>query len=467
MVLSVKPQVDPALRAQSAAHLQSLCAWAAEAMHQPLSEAIRHRAALVLMDDLGAAVAASSEPEVIAALKIEMRASPGDEASVFAAGLPRLSRVGAAVANGMAATWCELDEGYRLAPCHAGACIWPVLVAEAEATGASIGTLLQALAIAYDITARFAEAFPFGTMSVHPHAAYATIGATAGLALLRRLDPAAFLDALTAATSMTFAGPYGHAIDGALVRNAWTAANAFIAFRAIEWAGAGITGIPETAYDVFAVSFGTGCLPEKLVAGLGTDWAIANGYHKVFACCQYAHSMIEASLELHERLGPDARHAIAAIDVETHPRGLTLTGTDPATVLAAKFSMPHAAAAVARMASGGQAAFSSAARVDPAIAALRHKVVLKPLETLQPWPNDRAAKVTWTLRDGQQHSASCLNARGGADQPFDETTLVAKLGDNVGQMLPGMVAPLANLLRSCADDGRPWRELMAEMGRSR
>lgn len=466
MVLSVKPQVDPALRAQSAAHLQTLCAWAVSAMQQSLPEAIRRRAALVLMDDLGAAVAASSEPEVIAAREIEMRSSPGAEASIFAGGLPRLSRMGAAVANGMAATWCELDEGYRLAPCHAGACIWPVLVAEAEATGASTGTILKALAIAYDITARFAEAFPFGTMSVHPHAAYATIGAVSGLALLRGLDADAFLDAVTTATSMTFAGPYGHAIDGALVRNAWTAANAFIAFRSVEWAAAGITGIPETAYDVFAVSFGTACLPEKLVSALGQDWAIANGYHKVFACCQYAHSMIEASLELHERLGSGARHAIAAIEVETHPRGLTLTGTDPATVLAAKFSMPHAAAAVARMASGGQAAFSSAAWVDPSIAALRHKVALKPLASLQPWPNDRAATVTWIMQDGQRHSASCLNARGGADQPFEDATLVAKLQENAGSALPGMAAPLTRLLTSDAEDARPWRDLVAEMGKS-
>src|SRR5256885_2487954 len=41
-----------------------------------------------------------------------------------------------AAANGAAATWCELDEGYRLAPAHAGAYILPALLAEAEATGA-------------------------------------------------------------------------------------------------------------------------------------------------------------------------------------------------------------------------------------------------------------------------------------------------------------------------------------------
>ncbi len=217
--------------------------------------------------------------------------------------MPSLNRIGAAVANGMAATWCELDEGYRLAPCHAGAYVWPALLAEAEAGGASTEATLAALAVAYEITARCAQAFPFATMSVHPHAAYATIGAVAGIGLLRGLEPVQLRDALTAAASMTFAGPYGHAIDGALVRNAWTAAGCWIAFRSVDWAKAGITGIPETLYDVFAVCFGTSCNPERLERDLGTEWAISDGYHKVFACCQYAHSMIEASLELHARLG--------------------------------------------------------------------------------------------------------------------------------------------------------------------
>jgi 2-methylcitrate dehydratase PrpD len=463
MVLNVAPEVSEADRRRSAEALARLCEWAVSAARQPLPDAIRHRAALVLLDDLGAAVAASTEPEVAAARDIELRSSRRAEATVFAAGAPRLDRVGAAVANGMAATWCELDEGYRLAPCHAGAYVWPALLAEAEASKASTAETLQALAVAYEITARCAQAFPFATMSVHPHAAFATIGAAAGIGLLRRLDAAQFMAALTGAASMTFAGPYGHAIDGALVRNAWTAASGWIAFRSVDWALAGIAGIPETLHDVFCVCFGTACRPDALDAGLGASWAISDGYHKVFACCQYAHSMLEASLSLHERLGPQARTNIDAIEVHTHPRGLTLTGVEPATVLAAKFSMPHAAAAVARLASGGQAAFSSAARIDPGIAALRRKVELKPLENLAPWPHDRAARIIWVMRDGSRHEASCLGAKGGADLPFDEATLIAKLVENASQEMPGMAGPLVGLLKPSAADGLPWGEFVASM----
>jgi 2-methylcitrate dehydratase PrpD len=154
----------------------------------------------------------------------------------------------------------------------------------------------------------------------------------------------------------------------------------------------GIGGIPETAYDVFATCLGTDARPQELSDRLGTIWAIEDGYHKIFACCQYAHSALEASLALHQRVGPDAPQNIERIVVETHPRGLTLTGVEPATVLAAKFSMPHALAAVAVRKTGGKNAFANDTLSDPAIAALRHKVELKPYAPLAP---TSTSEPTW------------------------------------------------------------------------
>lgn len=392
MVLSAKTPASD--RAAVADAFTILCRWAAEARLKPLSADVRRRAALVLIDDIGAAVAASREPQVEKAAALEISSARSQDATVFAPGARRIDRIGAAIANGMAATWAELDEGYRLAPCHAGAYIWPALVAEAEATDATLGDTLHALAVGYEITARISRAFPFATMTVHPHAAFATIGAAAGIALLRRLDASQLIAAISGAASMSFAGPYGHAIDGALVRNAWTAAGAFIGFRSVDWALAGIGGIPESPFDVFSTCFGTSVDPAALTTSLGVQWAISDGYHKIFACCQYAHSMLEASLELHDRLGAGAGERISAIEVETHPRGMTLTAVEPPTVLSAKFSMPHAAAAVARRATGGQASFGDDTLTDPAIAELRRNVRLIPLQKIEPWPNDRGAKVT-------------------------------------------------------------------------
>lgn len=456
---------DPEARAQTAEGMRALARWAASPEARRLPDAVRRRAALILLDDLGAMVAGAREPQVGAACAGFLRAAGSAEATLFAPGAPRLDRYSAAGANGLAAAWCELDEGYRAIPCHAGAYLLSALLAEAEAKGASVADVLDAIAIAYEITIRIAHAFPFVPLNVHPHAAFATIGAAAGAAAARRLDAEQLLGAVTGAASMSFAGPFDHAPKGALIRNAWTSAGAWIGLRAVDWAQAGIAGLAETPYDVFAVCFGTEVHPARLAEDLGAAWGVSRGYHKIFACCQYAHSTVEASLKLHARLGDrQTADALREIVVETHPLGLTLTTVEPATVLAAKFSMPHAAAAVARLGTGGQGAFSGAALQDPAIAGLRRQVRLQPIVPIGAPPNDRPARVTWRFQDGTEWSEACDSARGGADQPFDDATLLAKLSDNTATVFPAMRATLEAILAGePAALARGWAETVRLM----
>lgn len=455
---------DPAERARSAHSFRELAHWAADAS-QPLPEHARRRAALILADDIGAMVAASTEPQVAAAVEgFATSSSPTAEATVFAPGARRLDRYAAAAANGMAAAWCELDEGYRLAPCHAGAYLLPALLAEAESRDADVAAVLSALARAYELTTRLAMAFPFTTMTVHPHAAFATIGAAAGAAITRGLDGARLAGAVSSAASMTFAGPFGIAPDGALVRNAWTAAGAWIGMRAADWTDQDITGLDSTPYDVFVGLFGTGSVPEAMTTGLGQRWAVEDGYHKVFACCQYAHSALEATLALGGRAAAEGRRPsdLSEIVVETHPKGLNLTTVEPATVLGAKFSMPHAVAAGALLGTGGQPAFTSATLTDPAIAELRRKVRLAAHPAIGEPPYDRPARVTWRFADGETWSAACASARGGADQPFSEETMIAKLAEGTRNVFPDMASHLTALIRGEGDWGaRRWRELLA------
>src|ERR1044072_588334 len=178
--------------------------------------------------------------------------------------------------------------------------------------------------------------------------------------------------------------------------------------RAADLAPLGFGGIAESTYDVFVGCFGTRADPPALTAHLGERWAIARRYHKLFPCCPYAPSAVEASLALGEKLVGSGRTSddIAEITVETHPRGLTLTETDPPTVLSAKFSMPHAIAAGAVRRSGGQGAVTADTLDDPAIARLRHAMRLQPYTPIAPWPKDRPGRVTWRLSDGETWSRS-------------------------------------------------------------
>lgn len=451
-------------RMKTIGNTRKLLEWAAEAVTKPLPEPVRRRAAIILADDIGAMVAGSLEVQVAATREGLLRTSSNRaEATVLAKGAPRVDRYAAASANGMAITWCEIDEGFRKASCHAGAYTIPALLAESEAQGRTVEEVLRALAVAYEVTTRFALAFRFPRFNVHPHAAFAGIGAAAAASLARKQDGNTMRAAVTGGASMAFAGPFDTAVDGALIRNAWTSVGAWLGLRAADWAESGIGGNDVTPYDVFVGVYGCDVDPEALVDDLGNVWSVSSGYHKVFACCAYAHSAIEATLDLLKRM-ERRKDEIDEIVVEVSPGGQALKNAMPETVLAAKFSIPHAIAATVHLGTAGASAFTQDKLNDPEIAKLRARVRLQPYPNIKPPPHDRPARVTLRFNDGAEMHAVVESARGGADRPFDEPALLAKLAENAGPVFPAVADTMARMIGGEKDLlSRGWREVLAEM----
>jgi 2-methylcitrate dehydratase PrpD len=448
MVLTECPAAGK--RLASARAFAELCTWASTISLDVVPPDVLKRACLVLADDIAAIVAAATEPEV-AQVQAQLARDAGGHAAATVLGRTplRVDRHTAAAANGIAICWAELDEGYRLVTCHAGAYIIPALIAEAEASGASTRAVIASLAVAYEVTARIAYAFPQQPLRVHPHGAFAPLGAAAGVARLRGYCARDFLAALSSAMTMSHAGPYSHAPAGALARNAWTATGAWAGYRAADWALVGISGVAETIFDVMATCYGHDCLPERLTSDLGTTWAVMSGYHKMMACCQYAHAAVEATLALraaHPALADPGN--VAAIVVATHPMGETLATPEPQTVLAGKFSLLHAVATSAVHGSAGANAFARSSLTDPRIAALRSRIRLVPHRDIKAWPKDRPARVEVTFKDGRQISASIDSARGGPDDPFGEHELWAKIAALTADLYPAMTARLQGLATS-------------------
>src|SRR3546814_20215310 len=107
------------------------------------------------------------------------------------------------------------------------------------------------------------------------------------------------------------------------------------------WADCGIMGIDDSAYDVFTDVLGGTPRPGTLTEGLGKNWAILDGYVKIFACCQHTHSAVEAAMVLRQRLDGTALDHIAEVSVETHPQAMPLSNRPPATTLPGRFTNPH------------------------------------------------------------------------------------------------------------------------------
>ena len=116
MVLSTAEQAQ---RKSAGDGIRDLVSWAAATPADAIPDHVVRRAALVLADNIAATAAAESEPEVRKAQALFADRATAHEATIFNRLRARVDRYAAAAANGTAATWCELDEGYRLAPCHA------------------------------------------------------------------------------------------------------------------------------------------------------------------------------------------------------------------------------------------------------------------------------------------------------------------------------------------------------------
>jgi len=416
--------------------LIQLAAWASELEWATVPEDVRRIVALTVLDDFGAMIAARDEPELIAVRESIARGAGAAEATVFDGQRKKVDRYSAALSNGIAADWCELDGGYRPVVCHATLYCLPAALAETEAIGASLANMLLAILVGYEVVARVARCFTLPELVLHPHAGLATIGAVAAVAKLRRFSGEETAKAICTGATMVLPGPFNHAVKGALIRNAWPGLCAQNGLRAADWSVLGVTGTDHSLTEVYSDLFNAEVNPTELYEGLGQAWLVMDGYHKLYACCQYGHSVVEAILAALggvEKFNPEN---VTRISVETHPKALKLDNATPATTLAAKFSIQHIAATTVTFGHAGADAFSSNTLDHPSVRRLREVVSISPFQPEMEWPNDRPARVSLLLRDGQVFQGECLSARGGRDRPFNSDEISEKAAENLRGTYP-------------------------------
>ncbi len=451
-------------RESTAQAIRDLAAWAVRTPASAIPREVLARGARVIADDLAAIIGARDEPEVKAFHERVLGRARLVEATVFRGGRSRTDRVSAAVANAVAADWLELDEGYRITPCHAGLYVLPALLAEAEARNLAFGEMLRALVLGYEIVTRVARAWTQRAMNMQSHGRYCAVGAAAGVALARGADARTLVDALGTAVTLTGPSPRNHLAEGILARNLWPASGAWAGSMALEWAECGIAGAPGAFFDVYSTVLGGEAHPARLTEGLGARWAVEDGYTKIYACCQHLHSAVEATVAMRERLlARSSLGDIAAVRVETHALALPLVNYRPQTTLGAKFSMPHAIAAALVTGTGGAEAFAAGTLAEASIGRLRECVTVAPWTRDLAPPNDRPARVIVELRDGGKLEAECLSAAGGPDRPLPLDTVFGKISALAAPVYPRMRPLFEELVRlpaSRMDTG--WSDIVSE-----
>jgi len=395
---------------------------------------VAHVSRRVLLDNLGAIMRGSEEPENVRLARL-VRRDPGSgpAATLLGAGFARTEPAIAALVNGVQACSVELDDGYRFATAHAGANVLPGTLAAAEALGSSGRDLLLALILGYEATSRAAAALRTPKFVTIGHGLFSALGTAVAVAKLKGYARPQMREALNLSASLGHIASYRVLMAGANVRNFWNGAGARDGILATELVECGYLGLPDgpaTSYGLLGPFE-----PARMVDGLGAPFCIAQNYHKQYACNGNFDASIESTLRLvctHGVRPQDIRRITVDIYAPYH----TLDVARPRSTLGAKFSLRYAVAAAAVLGHARHEAFTAEALANPDIQRVTDATTLREdAELAKRIPTVRPARVTIELADGRTVSDLTEDPRGHFGNPFTDTELAEKFATLAGRYM--------------------------------
>ena len=398
----------------------------------------------------------------------------------------------AALVNGAAGHVVEMDDLHNASIYHPATCVFPALLAAAEAAAATPSRFLAAAVAGYEVSIRVGEALgPEHYVFFHTTGTAGTIGAAVAVGHLLGLDEQRLLWAMGNAATQA-AGLWQFLEEGSMSKQLHTAKAAYNGALAAYLAEQGFTG-PEHSLrgergllaattPAGALAIGGGydeSLKQRQLARLleGISEGAVGSTHafsefktpgvsiKYHASCRHTHSSVDALLELmrEHALAADDLRAIRA-DVYTGAYDL-LNDVVPSTPWAAKFNVPFCLAQAALQGRLSLDAFTEEALTDPRVTQLMARVSLRvdpSLDGVYPrfWP----AIVQVETTTGQVYTHRVDTPKGDPENPVTDAELDAKFlllasgtlsGDDPDRLLSRLrnLDSLADMTQLFADIG--------------
>ena len=408
-------------------YLSTLAEFASRAELSSLTTAARDRARWVIADCIPVIAAGMQQREMKALVAKQLTyASPGN-AWVIGAGR-RAAALDAALLNGTAGTWLELDEGNLYAKGHPGIQVVPATVALAQEMACSGADLLLAVALGYELSARISRAADV-KLSVHPHGTYGVIGAAVAAAKLKRFTAAQMLELINVAATMGMATSRQTLLDGATVRNIFTGHSGYMGLMAVRLVECGFTGEIDSVSAIYGKVLSDTFDSAKVVAGLGTEWLIAQGYFKLHPTGRYVHSAIDALEDLLAQ-APGGRLDVAQIErieVRAYRLAAMLAEKNIVSSFGARFSVPFALASILCHGRSGLASFDDAAVANSQVQALARRVDLQEEKSFTArYPREQPVTVRIVMESGTAYEGQCVVTKGEPGYPHTPEELTAK-----------------------------------------
>jgi len=305
---------------------------------RPISDSDRKRAALLVLDWTGCAVAGRSEAagEKIAA------SFQSETGTCTRIGASPASPQMAALHNGCLGNILEMDDVDKRAVLHAAPTVVPAALAMAEHVEASATDCLDAIVIGYEATIRIGRAVGAGHYAYwHNTATCGPFGAAAAACHL--LTGSDIVSALgLAGTQSAGLWQTRHEADS-MAKQLHAGHAAQVGVQSAFLSAQGFQG-PRSILEGEQGFFAAMCPdadPQDILADFGKDWLIHQTSIKPYSACRHAHAAIDAALMARDAGVKDGENIL----IETYTDALKFCDrSDPKSVIEAKFSLQHSVA---------------------------------------------------------------------------------------------------------------------------
>lgn len=324
----------------------------------------------------------------------------------------------------------EFDDIFRDAVYHPGVPVISAALAVADEYQRSGLDFLKAVVVGYEVSTRLGAAVqPSHYTYFHTTGTVGAIGSAAAAAfLINPHNKNIFSHAV--ATAATFASGLQQAFRSDAMTKALHGGHAAsIGVTAAKSASKGITG----ALDIlegevgFGAALSTDPKWEKATLNLGTDYNICKMTQKNHGCCGHTFAAIDGALAIREQILNHNLNIkdIKNITVRTYQTALDVTGNfSPESAFQCRFSLPYVVAHGFLHGSVRLNAFEEQSILSHGTREFMKILTLESDEELtSKFPNQRAAKVKVTLKDGLtfEHFSPCR--KGDPEAPLTDLDL--------------------------------------------
>ncbi len=412
--------------------VEQLSRFAAELDYPSLPSEVRDQTGWILADTIAAIVGGSAEPEMLA---LAGRLGNIGDSTVLGHGRCASADV-AALLNGTAGTFLEMDEGNRFSRGHPAIHVLPAALALAEQRGADANSFLSALVVGYEVGSRIGAASRLRA-SMHPHGTWGTIGAAAACARLAAVDAKLMAETINIGASLTTATSKRTMLEGGLVRNVYAGLSNRQGQLALQLAESGFTGERDAVASLMGAIVSEHFEPQEMLRELGDLWHLTQNYFKLHSCCRFNHGTLDALDQIAARAALPLPDDIRDIRVDSYAYAAELDDQTPRNTLAAKFSVPFAVATRIVHGHSGLEGFSWNAVRDARVLALARRVTVhEDPQMTRRLPLERPAKVLITLLDGQTLQGEVGVNRGDDALPYSRDELRVKFLELTGRVWP-------------------------------